>query len=247
MSERTARVFSWVAAAAAGGAGDGRISLAALCRAAPARLGADGASVTAMTSRGVPAPVAASGELAAELEELQFTLGEGPCVAAFGFASPMLIPDLAAAATRWPGFAAAACERGVGAVFAFPLHAGAIRLGVFELYRTAVGPLETEALADALVFADLALQLLLDGPSGLVENPAYYPIDGVSSGRDVVHQATGMIAVQLGVGVAEALARLRAHTFTGTASLHEVAADVVARRLRFQPDTDPDPEPDVVP
>ena len=239
MGERTARVFSWVAAAAADGDGDGRISLAGLCRAAPARLGVNGASVTAMTGHGVHAPVAASGELAAELEELQFTLGEGPCIAAFGFASPMLIPDLAAAAARWPGFVAGACDRGVGAVFAFPLHAGVIQLGVLELYRTVAGPLQTEALGDALIFADLALQLLLDSSAGLVDDPGYRPIDGVASGRDAVHQATGMIAVQLGVDMAEALARLRAHTFAGAASLSEVAADVVAHRLRFQPEPEP--------
>jgi hypothetical protein len=52
----------------------------------------------------------------------------------------------------------------------------------------------------------------------------------------VVHQASGMIAVQLGVGVGEALVRLRAYAFANDRRLTEVAADVVGRRLRFDPE-----------
>ncbi|MCP2254791.1 GAF domain-containing protein [Prauserella aidingensis] len=243
MGERTARVFAWVAAAAADGEGDGRISPAALCRAARTRLQVDGVSMTAMTGHGMHTPVAASGELAAELEELQVTLGEGPGLAAFTFGSPMLVPDLATSTARWPGFATAARERGVAAVFAFPLHTGTIQLGVLELHRAETGPLTTEDLANVLVFADLGLQLLLDSSSGVDRRLGYRPADEPARGRDAVHQATGMIAVQLGVGVAEALARLRAHAFTSETPLNEVAADVVARRLRFRPETEPDEAP----
>ncbi|GAA1207906.1 GAF and ANTAR domain-containing protein [Prauserella alba] len=248
MSERTARVFSWVAAAAAAatatGDDNGHISMAALCRAAHLQLGVDGASVTAMTGPGTHTPIAASGELAAELEELQVTFGEGPCLAAFTFSSPMLVPDLAEVTARWPGFAGAALERGVGAVFAFPLHAGTIQLGVLELHRAATGPMTAEQLANTLVFADLALQLLLDSSSGIDRRPGYRPTDEISHGRDVVHQATGMVAVQLGVDMAEALARLRARAFTEDVPLNEVAADVVTRRLRFDPQAGPEEKPE---
>lgn len=237
MSERTARVFFWVSAA-----GDEQgVSLAALCRAA-LRLGVDGASVTAMTGPSVHEPVAASDALAARIEELQFTLGEGPASAAFAFGSPMLVPDLEVLSTRWPGFVPAALDRGVAAVFAFPLHSGAVRLGVLELYRRTAGPLPPGVLADALVLVDLALTLLLDSSHGLTDHPGYRPVDGIGHQRDVVHQATGMIAEQLGVDMVEALVRLRARAFTETASLSEMAGEVVAQRLRFRPD--PEPEPD---
>jgi hypothetical protein len=51
--------------------------------------------------------------------------------------------------------------------------------------------------------------------------------------RAQVHQAAGMISVQLGVSLAEALVRLRARAFAEDRLIAEVAADVVARRLRF--------------
>src|SRR5207302_40767 len=48
-----------------------------------------------------------------------------------------------------------------------------------------------------------------------------------------VHQATGMISAQLDVGVDEAFTLLRARAFADRKPLAELAADVVARRLRF--------------
>jgi len=112
-------------------------------------------------------------------------------------------------------------------------------VGVLSLYRARPGPLEVEELADALVFADIALQLLLDVSSGIVGSPDYQLLDGVLGARAEIHQATGMISVQLGVSLEEALVRLRAHAFANGAALGDVAGDVVRRRLRFGPGTAP--------
>jgi hypothetical protein len=49
----------------------------------------------------------------------------------------------------------------------------------------------------------------------------------------VVHQAAGMVSEQLGVGVAEALIRMRSYAFRSDTPIDEVAEDVVARRLRL--------------
>ncbi|TDB72284.1 ANTAR domain-containing protein, partial [Actinomadura sp. KC216] len=51
-----------------------------------------------------------------------------------------------------------------------------------------------------------------------------------------VYQATGMVAVQLGAGLDEALVRLRAHAFASGTSLPEVAQQVLDRVLRFAPE-----------
>lgn len=94
-----------------------------------------------------------------------------------------------------------------------------------------------EQLAQAQVFAGLALELLLDELAGIGTPNGAYPGDGLSGGRPEVHQAVGMISVQLGgVGVEQAFIRLRAHAFAADRSLSAVAADVVAHRLRFDPE-----------
>src|SRR5580692_4024044 len=239
--ERTARVWAWIAAAREG---DAPASLAALCRAAASRLAVDGASVTAVNGPAVREPLSATGELSARLEELLFTTGEGPGAEDFMFGSPMLIPDLAPVTERWPGFAPAAVAAGARALFAFPLQAGAIRAGVLLLYRARPGPLTSQQLADALVFADIALQLVLDFSAGISGSADYRPLDGLSAGRAEVYQATGMISVQLGVSLEEAFVRLRAHAFAAGTPLDVVADDVVSRTLRFDPDPDPDADLD---
>ena len=230
--ERTARVWAWIAAARDG---DVPASLAALCRAAVSRLGVDGASVTAVSGPAVRELVSACGELSAWVEELLFTTGEGPGADDFRFGSPLLIPDLGLVAGRWPGFVPTAVTAGARALFAFPLQAGAVRVGMLSLYRAVPGPLMPQQLADALVFADIALQLLLDSASGISGLAGYQPLDGLSDSRAEVYQAAGMISVQLGVSLEEALVRLRAHAFAAGTPLDDIAGDVVRRLLRFDP------------
>jgi hypothetical protein len=239
-AERTVRAWGWIAAAHAG---DGPVSVAAVCQAAVSQLDVDGASVTAASTALTGEPLFASDELSARLEELQFTLGEGPGTADLRLGSPELVPDLELAAGRWPGFAAAAVAAGARAMFAVPLQAGAIRVGVLSLYRRRPGPLAAGELADVLVLAEIALQLVLDAAAGVSGRPGYRPLEGLSDRRAEVYQAIGMISVQLGVGLEEASVRLRARAFADGAGLGQVADDVVTRRVRFEADPEPEPEP----
>jgi hypothetical protein len=175
------------------------------------------------------------------MEELSLTLGEGPCVDALS-GSLALVPDLSTAQcmARWPVFAPAAGDAGVGAIFALPLQVGAIRLGVLDLYRAEPGELEHEQLLDALTLADTACALLLDAArDGVTQVGAQAP-EPASLQHPEVHQATGMISVQLGLSAAFALSRLRAYAYGHNRRLRDVAADVIARRLRFHPEDDID-------
>jgi GAF domain-containing protein len=177
------------------------------------------------------------------LDDLQFTLGQGPAVEAAAGAL-VLVPDLAAAATRWPAFVPAASELGVRALFALPLRIGAISVGVFVAHRSTPGPLRDGGLADALALADAVAILLLHLQSAAsvpTAQEAAWPRENrgqPTTYRAEVHQAAGMISVQLDVDLAEALVRLRAYAYAEDRPIVEVAADVVARRLRFD-DLDP--------
>jgi hypothetical protein len=239
--ERTIRVWGQIAAAHDG---DGPVSVAAVCRAAVRWLGVDGASVTAVGGMMSREPLFASDELSSRLEELLFTTGEGPGAEDFRFGSPVLIPDLELVTMRWPGFVPAAVAAGARAMFALPLQVGAIRVGVLLLHRARPGALTPGQLADALVFADIALQLVLDAAAGISGLPEYRPLDGLSDSRAEVYQATGMVSVQLGVSLEDAFVRLRAHAFATGAALGDVADEVVHRRLRLDPDPDPEPAPE---
>ena len=198
-----------------------------------------GAGIIVMTESGPGAMLACTDWPSRTMEDLQFTLGEGPCVDASRSGRPVLQPALASTApTRWPGFAAGALEAGVRAVFAFPLQIGGIRVGVLDLYRDVEGVLDSVELAEALAFADAATSVLLHlqappGPNGGAPDLAALVED-----RAEVHQATGMISVQAALGLAEALVLLRAHSFAVERPIRDVARDVVARTLRFAPEDD---------
>jgi len=204
--------------------------------AAAAVLGVDG--VTAGVGTGPAGVVLAWGgdTVCADLENQQFTLGEGPGPDVVEGGMPILVPDLAAAAGRWPMFVPAAMAAGVRAVFVFPLRIGAISVGTLLAQRAVPAPLTTARLADALELADAVTIALLHRRAAEDRRADRTPASWSrpSTYRAEVHQATGMISVQLGVSLAEALVRLRARAWGEGRPLAEVAADVVARRLRFE-------------
>jgi ANTAR domain-containing protein/GAF domain-containing protein len=211
----------------------------------------DGAGVTVMISRTVRETMHATDRLASELEEWQLTLGEGPCVDAFDGGGPVLAADLDSprSLASWPVFAPAALGSGARAVFALPLQVGAIRLGVLDLYRAQPGSLSPRDMADALAFADTAGMVLLDVAAGAQPDTAdlAWQRDDPTAQHAQVHQATGMMLVQLGVNVETAFARLRAYAYANDRHLGDVARDVVERRLRFEPEGSSETDPPVLP
>lgn len=180
----------------------------------------------------MPESIAATDPVSEQLEERQSTIGEGPGLDAVSGQSPLLVPDLTTpeSVQRWPIFTEAASAAGVRAMFAFPVRAGLAPLGVLDLYRFHPGELTDDELADALSYADAALALALDLYGALEPGSVE---DMFSFRRAAIHQASGMVSVQLGISVAEALARLRAYAFAHDQHLADVAADVVERRLHF--------------
>jgi hypothetical protein len=183
-------------------------------------------------------------EVSERIAELQLTLGEGPSLDASVSGGPALASDLAdgESGSRWPAFAPAACQAGAAAVFAFPLAVGVIRAGVLGLYRDRPGPLSDLQLGNALIFADIATLLLLDGQywaagAGPGVGPDGQPA-GPASRRAEIDQATGMLTEQLGVSITDAFTRLRAYAYVNDLRLADVARDIVARRLRLSPDPD---------
>jgi hypothetical protein len=205
-----------------------------LCIDAARVLAASGAGLSVMTGEGVHGMAASSDLDTARIEELQFTLGEGPCIDAFATGRPVLVPDLSdGARARWPVYAPAVHEAGIRAVFAFPLQVGAARLGVLDVLRTAAGSLSRDELGQALTFADRIVSILLDGQERAGDAEA---VDDAFGHHAHVFQAQGMVMVQLGADLAEALVRIRAHAYAHNRPLTEVAADIVAGRLRFDTD-----------
>ncbi len=205
-----------------------------LCEVCAEVTGMSGAGIMLMAGDVPRGSVCTTNQVSALIEDLQYELGEGPCVDAYHQDRPVLEPDLAQSATaRWLGFTGPAVEAGVRAVFGFPLQVGAVRLGALNLYRDRPGPLTYDQHADALVLADVAAQAVLVLQAGAPPGDLAAQLETDADFHYAVHQASGMVAAQLNISVGQALIRLRAYAFGNDRRLAEVARDVLARRLRF--------------
>lgn len=112
-------------------------------------------------------------------------------------------------------------------MFAFPLQIGGTRLGTLDLYRRRPGGLTAAAVADATILADVVTCALLEHDDFADEDEQ---LRMTLSYKDV-DMATGMLAVQLRIGLEDAFARLRAHAFSSGSSVLDVARDLLERRI----------------
>ena len=208
-----------------------------LCAACAVALPVTGVGLVFINDTGPVGIVAATDGHARQMENLQLTLGEGPCVDASLSGRPVLQPDLRATApNRWQHFGPAVLEAGIAAIFAFPLQVGAIRLGVLDLYRETPGMLDADELDEALAFTDAATEMMLRLQSQSGGEGLHPELSGGSAYSPVIAQSTGMIAAQARVGVGEALLLLRARAYSLERKVSDVADDVIAHRLRFHPE-----------
>jgi hypothetical protein len=229
------------AALSAAVAGSGLDAADRLCRACVDVLTVDGASLSLMHNGALQATVGASGDLSRRLDELTFTVGEGPCYDSIRTSRPVMVSDLRdPAEQRWPAYAAAVVETGVRAVYAWPVSADAAPIGVLDLYRAAPGLLSEQDMSGGLLAAQLAALPLMD-LLGDDQEPEGGDVDAARAlsalERVEVYQATGMLMGQLGCDPSEALVRLRAHAFAVGLTASEVAWLIVDRQLILDADS----------
>lgn len=225
------------------------VGLGAICDTAARLTGVDGAAV-AVLSGTVRELVHATDALAQQIDELQFTVGEGPCLDAYAQNRDELWPAVEAPqfAERWPLFTAEVAPLGVAAVFAFPVSGASRPMGILELYRRTPGALAQGELESARTCTTAISHRLETNWQSQVRRSgnaqAAIEAVGLHDGasphvddrftRAQVHIAAGMVAVQLKVSTHDGMTRLRAHAYAERRSVVAVAADVVSRKLSFR-------------
>lgn len=213
-----------------------------LCAACAVLLEMDAAAISLIFDGAPTGTLGSSSALARTYDELQFTLGEGPCLDSISGRIPVLAVDLADPADRrWPAFGPALLAHRIRGVYAIPVVIAGEYVGALDLFRRAPGRLEGEHLSGAIVAAELASVPLLDlldaDLQAAVADPnsnAWAEFNALS--RTEVSQATGMLVAQLDVEPAEALVRLRAHAYATGRNATDVARDILARRLKLDSD-----------
>ena len=198
------------------------------------RLPISGASIAVFDVGGRQSTVWASDDTAARIEDLQFDLGQGPHWAALTSGIPVLISDTRSDFhEEWPLFGAALSQLDVGALYSFPMSLGAVTVGVVDLYchRPLILEQADYVLAIALC-GQVAKHAVFDAVRGAGLD-AVGAFDRAPAMRREVHQATGVVLVQLGSSATEAFFILRAYAYSNGLSLLAVSKDVLAGEIDF--------------
>jgi hypothetical protein len=213
-----------------------------LCEACVVLFDVDAAAISLVFDGTNSGTLGASGARARVYDELQFTLGEGPCLDSVARRAPVLVDDLADPLhVRWPAYGPAMLAHQIRGVYAVPVVVAGEYIGALDLFQCDPGVLRDEQLAGALVAAELAqmpfLDLIGEDLLSAVADPdsnSWSELNALS--RAEVSQATGMLVAQLEVEPTEALVRLRAFAYASGRAATDVARDILARRLRLDGD-----------
>lgn len=213
-----------------------RSSTARWCTACVEVLSVTGAGITLMGGDHA-GPICVSDPSVAALEDLQYTIGEGPCRDAFSTGISVHAPRLdMGASIRWPSFVSLARDSGIGAVFAYPLTTVGAKVGVLTIYQQTEGELTDSQHDDSLALAEVLTETVLSLQDDAAPGTLAPGLDDAVQYRAEIYQASGMVAIQLSIPAAEALLRIRAHAFAHDQTVAETAADIVARRVRLPND-----------
>lgn len=205
-----------------------------LCLACSDVVGVAGAALLLISTQRLLGCVAVSDPVTEAVEQVEYTLGDGPCMTAYRTKTPVFDPDLAEGGDdRWPEFRRGALAVGIHAAFGFPLFIDRICIGALNLYHDKPGPLTEAQVADARIVARMASRTLLNWQADAPQGKLAWQLEQVPNHRVEVHQAAGRISVQADIPVTDALVVLRAYAFSEDRTISDVARDVAAGTLRF--------------
>jgi hypothetical protein len=208
--------------------------ISSLCLACTDVVGVRGAALLVISGKRVLGCVGVSDLVTEAVEQVEYTLGDGPCMAAYKTKFPVFDEDLSDDQDgRWPEFRRGALAVGIRAAFGFPLLIDQVCIGALNLYHDRPGALSDRQVSDAQTVADIASRMLLawqaDAPPGRVA----WQLEQVPNHRMEVHQAAGRISVQAAIPVDDALVLLRAYAFSEDLTISTVARDVASGLVRF--------------
>lgn len=181
--------------------------------------------------------IGASDSDAALAQQLQFTVGDGPCFAAHE-TNRVVLAGGEELTARWPVFAEQLTARTpFRSIVSMPLTAGLTGLGTLDLYSPERPDLAGVVVSEALrVAAQISVQLtaepLIVGEAGVLGPPWLF--GPASRARFLVPIALGMLTSRAEIGFADALAVLQAHAFAEGRTLDELAEGIVDRSVPIE-------------
>lgn len=135
---------------------------------------------------------------------------------------------------KWPRYGERACETGMCAVAAVPMHAYGHTIGVLDVYRKTTSDWDEETLEILNVLATLG--------AGYVAHAAYLrdhrdltdQLQRAIDTRDLIGQAKGVVMTRMDVDATTAFAMLRTCSQRRNVKLRDIAAAVIEGRIDIE-------------
>lgn len=175
--------------------------------------------------------LASSSDEARDLELLAIQSQEGPCLDAIRTGEVVSVPELAAAADRWPTFAPAALGEGFTGACALPLTIRGRTIGALNLFLDGNSTLSSRQLQIARLLAHLGSVGIVNNHTSQQQERLAEQLQSALDSRVVIEQAKGVIAARAGVGVGVAFDLLRSAARASQRPVLDVATDVVRGHL----------------
>jgi transcriptional regulator with GAF, ATPase, and Fis domain len=188
----------------------------------------DASSISLLGGNGKVVTTAVTNELAAQMDELQYRCGEGPCLEAIRTGQLVRVADLGAD-KRFPRFSALAAGTEASAALALPLQVEKRSIGALNLYAATTGAFDEgdEAAAERLAMQAavvVANATAFDQVARLVQQ-----LQTAMESRSEIEQAKGVLMAQSKVGPDEAFSILRQISQQENVKLRDVARRVVSQ------------------
>jgi transcriptional regulator with GAF, ATPase, and Fis domain len=173
--------------------------------------------------------VGSTDDLVRAADDLQYSLGEGPCLTAWSTSAPVSVDDTGTD-QRFPRWSAAAAEAGVLSCFSVPLLRGHDAIGALKIYAAvpeAFGDADRTRLADIAV---AAAALLGHVQTSETSTRISTELRESLRSRDLVGMAKGILMEREGLSEAEALRALTIRARSRGVPVRRLTADLVDGR-----------------
>lgn len=192
--------------------------------------GADGAGLTLLEDDRSNT-IVATAVFVSEIDDIQYTLGEGPCVSAAAEAVTVMSGSLGGDA-RWPRFGGRVARLGVHSVVSLPLITSDGVVGAMNVYARAKNIFDERAAELGEIFA-LPAAVAVQNAQVLAQTRRLAErLQVALDTRGVIDRAVGIMMSRSGGTEREALERLRALSQQEHRKLTEVARNMVEEAVR---------------
>lgn len=171
-------------------------------------------------------------EVGDRVETLEVELEEGPCVECVRVGHPVLVPDLAATADRYPNFTPRALEAGARAIHAIPMTGHGELVGSLDIVSLQPTEMSETQLSTARMLCDVAVSYIFAVRLHEETSELAGQLQNALDTRVLIEQAKGILAERHGGSMGDAFERLRRYARSHSAPVREVARQVVEDRLQ---------------